>query len=70
MVLGLLFWTELIRKTQGLAELTPAEAVPWINDPEAVIGHRFQKAFTTYKVPNRERQAAIRFLASKVLPLR
>ncbi len=36
-VLGLLVWTELMRKIQGLAELTPAEAVPWINDPEAVI---------------------------------
>ncbi len=36
-VLGLLVWTELMRKIQGLAELTPAEAVPWINDPAAVI---------------------------------
>jgi rhodanese-related sulfurtransferase len=36
-VLGLLVWTELMRKIQGLAELTPAEAVPWINDPEAII---------------------------------
>lgn len=36
-VLGLLVWTELMRKVQGLTELTPAEAVPWINDPAAVI---------------------------------
>lgn len=36
-VLGLLVWTEVMRKVQGLNELTPAEAVPWINDPNAVI---------------------------------
>jgi len=36
-VLGLLVWTEMMRKIQGLTELTPAEAVPWINDPAAVI---------------------------------
>jgi len=36
-VLGLLVWTEVMRKIQGLIELTPAQAVPWINDPNAVI---------------------------------
>jgi len=36
-VLGFLVWTEVMRKVQGLTELTPAEAVPWINKPEAVI---------------------------------
>jgi rhodanese-related sulfurtransferase len=36
-VLGFLVWTEVTRKVQGLNELTPAEAVPWINDPNAVI---------------------------------
>ena len=36
-VLGLLIWTEVVRKLQGLAELTPAESVRWINDPDAVI---------------------------------
>jgi rhodanese-related sulfurtransferase len=36
-VLGLLIWTELSRKMQGLKELSPAQAVPWINSPGAVI---------------------------------
>jgi rhodanese-related sulfurtransferase len=36
-VLALLAWTEIMRKVQGLTELTPAQAVPWINDPNAVI---------------------------------
>ena len=36
-VLGFLVWTELTRKLQGLNELTPVQAVPWINDPDAVI---------------------------------
>jgi rhodanese-related sulfurtransferase len=36
-VLVFLVWTEVTRKVQGLNELTPAEAVPWINDPNAVI---------------------------------
>ena len=36
-VLGLLAWTEVMRKVQGLTELTPVEAVRWINDPDAVI---------------------------------
>jgi rhodanese-related sulfurtransferase len=36
-VLGLLLWTELSRKVQGLTELTPAQAVVWINDPKALV---------------------------------
>jgi len=36
-VLLLLVWTETIRRLQGFKELTPAEAVPWINDPNAVV---------------------------------
>jgi rhodanese-related sulfurtransferase len=36
-VLVLLIWTEVMRKVRGLAELSPAQAVPWINDPNAVI---------------------------------
>jgi len=36
-VLGFLIWTEVMRKVQGLKELTPAQAVQWINDPDAVI---------------------------------
>lgn len=36
-VLGLLIWTEVVRKVQGLTELTPAESVSWINDPNTVI---------------------------------
>jgi len=36
-VLGLLIWTEAVRKLQGLTELTPAESVSWINDPNAVV---------------------------------
>jgi rhodanese-related sulfurtransferase len=36
-VLGFLVWTEVTRKIQGLNELTPAQAVPWINDGDAVI---------------------------------
>jgi rhodanese-related sulfurtransferase len=36
-VLGLLVWTEVMRKVQGLVELTPAQAVAWINDPSTVI---------------------------------
>ena len=36
-VLGLLVYTEVMRKLQGLKELTPALAVPWINDPDAVV---------------------------------
>jgi len=36
-VLGLLIYTEVMRKIQGLKELSPAQAVPWINDPDAVV---------------------------------
>jgi rhodanese-related sulfurtransferase len=36
-VLGLLLWTEVTRKLRGVPELSPAEAVPWINDPNAVV---------------------------------
>ena len=36
-MLGLLAWTEIMRKVQGLTELTPAQAVAWINDPSAVV---------------------------------
>jgi len=36
-VLGLLTWTEVMRKVQGLTELTPAQSVAWINDPNTVI---------------------------------
>lgn len=36
-VLGLLVWTELMRKVQGLTELTPSQSVAWINDPNAVV---------------------------------
>ena len=40
MVLGLLIYTEVSRKMQGLKELSPAQAVPWINDPNGG-GHRY-----------------------------
>jgi len=36
-VLGLLIYTEVMRKVQGLQELSPAQAIAWINDPEAVV---------------------------------
>ena len=36
-VLALLVWTEVTRRMRGVAELSPAQAVPWINDPNAVI---------------------------------
>ncbi len=36
-VLALLIFTEVSRKMQGLKELSPAQAVPWINDPNAVV---------------------------------
>ena len=36
-VLILLIWTEATRRLRGVAELSPAQAVPWINDPNAVI---------------------------------
>lgn len=36
-VLALLVWTEVMRRLRGVRELSPAQAVPWINDPNAVI---------------------------------
>lgn len=36
-VTALLIYTEIMRQVQGLKELTPALAVSWINDPEAVV---------------------------------
>jgi rhodanese-related sulfurtransferase len=36
-VLVLIVWTEVLRKVRGLVELSPAQAVPWINDPNTVI---------------------------------
>lgn len=33
----MLVWTELKRRSQGFLELTPAQAVPWMNDGDAVI---------------------------------
>lgn len=36
-VLILLIFTEIKRNVQGLKELSPAEAVPWMNDQNAVI---------------------------------
>jgi len=36
-VLCLLVWTEISRKAQGLAELSTAQAVAWMNDAAAVI---------------------------------
>lgn len=36
-VLGVLIWTEAMRKLRGVTELSPAQAVPWINDPNAVV---------------------------------
>lgn len=36
-VLGLLVWSELMRKVQGLTELSPVQAVAWMNDPRTVI---------------------------------
>jgi rhodanese-related sulfurtransferase len=36
-VLGILIFTELKRLSQGLNEVTPMQAVAWINDPNAVV---------------------------------
>ena len=36
-VLGMLVWGEITRKVQGLAELTPAQAVAWMNDEKSVV---------------------------------
>lgn len=36
-VLGMLVWTEIMRRVQGLAELTPAQAVAFMNDEKSVV---------------------------------
>jgi rhodanese-related sulfurtransferase len=36
-VLGLLVWNEVMSKLRGVKELSPALAVPWINDPNALV---------------------------------
>lgn len=36
-VLGLLIWTEIHRRLQGLQELSPAEVVSWMNDTSTVL---------------------------------
>ena len=36
-VLAFLVWTEVRRRLGGVTELTPAAAIPWINNPEAVV---------------------------------
>jgi rhodanese-related sulfurtransferase len=36
-VLGLLIWTEVTSRLRGVKELSPALAVSWINDPNAVV---------------------------------
>lgn len=36
-VLGLLIWTEVMSRLRGVKELSPALAVSWINDPDAVV---------------------------------
>jgi len=36
-VLALLVYTEVMSMVRGLKELSPAQAVPWINDPDAVV---------------------------------
>ena len=36
-VLAFLVWTEIMRKVRGVLELTPAQAVPWINDENTVV---------------------------------
>jgi rhodanese-related sulfurtransferase len=36
-VLGLLLWNEIMSQLRGVKELSPALAVPWINDPNAVV---------------------------------
>jgi rhodanese-related sulfurtransferase len=36
-VLVMLVYTELMRVMRGLKELSPAQAVPWINNPDAVV---------------------------------
>lgn len=36
-VVVLLIYTEFMRLARGLKELSPAQAVAWINDPDAVV---------------------------------
>lgn len=36
-VLVMLVYTEVINMVRGLKELSPAQAVPWINDPDTVV---------------------------------
>jgi rhodanese-related sulfurtransferase len=36
-VLVVLVWTEVMRQVRGVRELSPAQAVPWMNDPDTVI---------------------------------
>ena len=36
-VLGLLVWTEVMSKLRGVKQLSPAQAVPWINHPQAMV---------------------------------
>lgn len=36
-VLAVLLWTEVMRKARGLKELPPAQAVQFMNDPDAVV---------------------------------
>jgi rhodanese-related sulfurtransferase len=36
-VLGLLIWTEIHRRLQGLQELSPAQVVTWMNDADTVL---------------------------------
>jgi rhodanese-related sulfurtransferase len=36
-VLLMLIWTEISRRTQGFRELSPAQAIPLINDQETVV---------------------------------
>ena len=36
-VLGMLIWNEVARKIQGLTELSPAQAVAWMNDEKSVV---------------------------------
>jgi len=37
LVLGVLVFTEIMRRVRGVKELSPALAVSWINDPDAVV---------------------------------
>ena len=36
-VLLILIWTEITRRTQGFSEMTPVQAIPLINDQETVV---------------------------------